>query len=78
MSGPKPILEQLRELVAEDNGERGENETWMPLRASEGRALLAACDLLREAAGKVPDWAGADDEAHAWWMRARKTLEEVG
>lgn len=76
MSG-KPILTQLRELVAEGNGERGENETWMPLRASEGAQLLALCDLLREAEEQVPGWAGANDAAQAWRVRARKALTEA-
>lgn len=77
MSG-KPVLTQLRELVAEDNGERGEGETWMPLRASEGAKILEALDLLAEAEEKVPGWAGPDDDAHAWWVKALKALAELG
>jgi hypothetical protein len=76
MSG-KPILTQLRELHAEDSGERGENETWMPLRASEGAKILEALDLLAEAYEKLPGWAGADDAAHGWWVRARRVLAEA-
>jgi hypothetical protein len=44
----------------------------------EERAKFRAMrELLAIAAARVPEWAGASDEAHAWWMRAKKVLEET-
>ena len=37
--------------------------------------LAALRELLVEAVAKVPAWAGADDAAHGWWVRARELLE---
>jgi hypothetical protein len=33
--------------------------------------------LLMQAVMKTPEWAGANDEAHEWWVRAKDFLEEL-
>ena len=43
----------------------------------EREQVASLRQLLVIAAARVPEWAGANDEAHEWWMRANKLLEET-
>jgi hypothetical protein len=78
MRGRQAVITRMRELVEEDaeNGTEG-GGMWMPLKSPEAAALLKVIDLLNEAERQVPGWAGANDEAHAWWVRVREAVARV-
>ena len=44
----------------------------------ERQKVRMLLDLLKEARGKVPDWAGLNDDAHGWYVRSGHALEELG